>query len=362
MDSYTKLLIHADGADASTAFYDFSNSAHAITTVGTAQVDTAQSKFGGASLLVNGSTDYLTAPDNADWYFGTSNFTIDCWVRWNNNSGYQYICGQYEDANNRWFVGLYSGNLAIYFEDGGVDLGFYTVAFTPTVGTWYHLAFEREGTGASIFIDGVSQTLTTGTAFGTNDVGDIASVLYVGRETPAAYLNGWIDELRISKGIARWTANFTPPTRAYNELDGDRDVLYKLILRMISGANSNDYYSYLNYDNGTNYGDQRLIAYGATINAARVTGKTQLLEALERGASTNGLSLYDILFYAKSGFNKAALTSGTDRISGTTVTMVDLNGDTWSNVTDKITSWRIVSGQTSGLGIGTHVELWRLNL
>jgi hypothetical protein len=86
-------------------------------------------------------------------------------------------------------------------------------------GTWYHIAFERVATTCKIFIDGVSQTLTELNAIGTSDVGDLSGNLVIGRNANAGwgqYVNGWIDEFRVSKGIARWTANFTPPTAEYD--------------------------------------------------------------------------------------------------------------------------------------------------
>src|SRR3990167_9675179 len=86
-DAFTKLLLHCDGVDAATSFPDVSASAHTVTANGNAQVDTAQSKFGGASLIVDGTGDYLSVPDHADWDFGTGDFTVDFWFRRNGTQG-----------------------------------------------------------------------------------------------------------------------------------------------------------------------------------------------------------------------------------------------------------------------------------
>jgi len=75
-DSYTKLLLHMDGADGSTTFTD--EAGHTVTANGNAQIDTAQNVFGGASGLFDGSSGYLTVPDSEDWNFGTGDFTFDC--------------------------------------------------------------------------------------------------------------------------------------------------------------------------------------------------------------------------------------------------------------------------------------------
>jgi hypothetical protein len=78
-DSFTRLLLHFDGADAATYFRDHSASAHAVTSNGDAQIDVAQSKFGSVSGSFDGTGDYLTAADSSDWDFGTGAFTIEFW-------------------------------------------------------------------------------------------------------------------------------------------------------------------------------------------------------------------------------------------------------------------------------------------
>jgi hypothetical protein len=75
------LLVGFDGSDGSTTFTDESGAAHALTAVGNVQVDTAQSKFGGASGLFDGAGDAITAADSAAWHFGTGDFTVEAWVR-----------------------------------------------------------------------------------------------------------------------------------------------------------------------------------------------------------------------------------------------------------------------------------------
>src|SRR3989338_6322305 len=85
-DSYTKLMLHMEGADAGTTFTDTETTPKAVTANGNAQIDTAQSKFGGASGLFDGAGDYLTIPSSSAFDFGTGNFTIDFWVRLASNS------------------------------------------------------------------------------------------------------------------------------------------------------------------------------------------------------------------------------------------------------------------------------------
>ena len=91
------------------------------------------------------------------------------------------------------------------------------ISWSPSLNTWYHLAFVRSGTTGWFFINGDNTNSVEQTAFSSNSLPDLASSVYMGTNFQGNYpLNGWLDELRISKGIARWTANFTPPTAEYD--------------------------------------------------------------------------------------------------------------------------------------------------
>lgn len=102
-DSYDVLLIHFNGTDAATSYT--AESGQTVTFAGTAQLDTDQKEFGASSLLLDGNSDYVTVPDATTWDFGTGNFTIDFWVRFNSKTGAQYFISQYADASNYWYVG-----------------------------------------------------------------------------------------------------------------------------------------------------------------------------------------------------------------------------------------------------------------
>jgi hypothetical protein len=215
MDDYTKLLLHMNGADASTAFID-SATGKSVTANGNAQIDTAQSKFGGASGLFDGAGDYLTLADSDNWNFGTGDFTIDFWVRFNVLQDSEFVA-QSIDGSNEWTLMYSHTGTKIYFQDWGAGVNMYC-DWTPSVDIWYHIALvksENAAGGTKIYIGGVSQTLTNAPADYT--MSDLATVLTIGRRalTETRYLNGWIDELRISKGIARWTSNFNVPISEY---------------------------------------------------------------------------------------------------------------------------------------------------
>lgn len=219
IDENTVLLLHFNGADGATNFVDNSASNHSITAYGNAQIDTSQSKFGGASLLLDGDGDYATVPDSDNWDFGTGDFTIDFWARFNALSGGGFasfidVSNSVEDLGVQVLYPHGGGPGYIQIRFGGTVYNFtQTLAINP----WYHIAVTRNGNNMYLFLNG-TQVGTTQDVTG-KDITGLTLGVCIGAEFagPGAYpFNGWIDEMRISKGIARWTSNFTPPTAEYD--------------------------------------------------------------------------------------------------------------------------------------------------
>jgi hypothetical protein len=238
-DDYTKLLLHCSGVDAATDLVDSSIGGlgqHPITAVGTAQLDTAQSKFLGSSLLLDGNSDYITVPDSNDWVFGTDPFTIDFWIRYNS----------YEDQNNCWLTYYYDVNnyWMLYHADFTPDpVGDYTIYFlhrtggstnisfqaewtqSVSTGTWMHVAFIRGwGGNSNSFAVCVNGVLIDEALTDTDSIVANGGTLQIGRGWGGAaweYIDGWMDEIRITKGVARWTEAFTPPTSPYRQYHSD---------------------------------------------------------------------------------------------------------------------------------------------
>lgn len=208
-DTDTVLMAHMNGTDGSTSFIDSSNSAHSFTVGGNAQIDTAQSQFGGASYLSDGTTDYLAIASNSDFTFSTNNFTIDLWLRIN-SSKIQYIIDFRDASQTEDKVAIYldSSNFANLYVAGAVRITS-SSAFTNNV--WGHLALVRSGSTTTMYKDGTS----VGTwADSTNYA---QGQMWLG-EYPldnSYSFNGWMDEVRIVKGTAVWTTNFTAPTAEY---------------------------------------------------------------------------------------------------------------------------------------------------
>jgi hypothetical protein len=218
-DANTKLLLHLNGADDAVATTDVA-AGKAMSFVGTAKLDTAQSAFGSASLLLDGNSDYLTTPHNADFAFGTGDFTIDLRVRFASVNGEQVLLAHWANpANDGWRFMWSKSNNYLLLESrvgGSTNVDAYAT-WAPSADTWYHLAVTRSGTTFKIFVDGTD--ITTGGGSDAAAMGDSAGLLYVGCDfvtgSAANFTNGWLDEVRIVKGVAKWTTAFTSPTAPY---------------------------------------------------------------------------------------------------------------------------------------------------
>lgn len=209
-DAQTVLMLHLDGTDASTTFTDSSTAAHTVSGVGNAQLDTAQLKFGTASYLGDGTGDSLTSADDADWDFGTGEFTIDFWVRFAALGGDNNFFSRNANAGNiQWKYDNGTTQLKAYWGGGFVR----TETWSPSINTWYHIAIERYSGSVYVYVDGTQ----LGTAAANSTDLTFTDAIYIAAiEDASQSINGWIDEYRVSKGIGRYSGtNFTPPSSAY---------------------------------------------------------------------------------------------------------------------------------------------------
>lgn len=226
-DSYTKLLLHFNGSDASTTVTD--EAGHTVTATGNAQIDTAQSKFGGASCLFDGTGDYISVTNNDDLYLGSKSFTLDLWYRLN----------AYPATGNHFALFTHTNGtdllLLSVFTDGLGAHGYYAYfngwgAFreaSQSLNTWYHVAFVRSGSLFAFYHNGSllgsKQSLTSGLP----QISANLTISYRNAGSPD-YFNGWIDEYRLSVGIARYEGNFVPESKEYaKDFNGLYAIPYK---------------------------------------------------------------------------------------------------------------------------------------
>lgn len=203
-------LLHFDGVDASTTFTDVKGKTW--TAGGSAQLDTAQAKWGASSLLLGGS-DYISTGGSTD-YSPTGDFTYECWVRTTDVSSIHVIAST-RGGGTGWqfqinaggavqitFFGSYSGGAAVAVSSS-----------TLSTNTWYHVAWTHTGGTWRVFINGVLE----GSNAPAGSYASNTSTLYLGFDPifGGRYFTGHIDDSRITRGVARYTSTFTPPSAAF---------------------------------------------------------------------------------------------------------------------------------------------------
>jgi hypothetical protein len=203
------LLLRGDGANGSTSIIDSSLSPKTATAVGNAQISTAQSKFGGASLLFDGSGDALRYAINEAFGWGTGDFTVEFWLYYLGGNGYVFFWIQGAPVTLPFLgYGLNAGTKTPWLWNGAdVLIGNTNV----TNNVWQHHAVVRNSGTLTIYLNGISIGSTTFTSNLASSkpfsLGDNGSLLQ--------FTNGYIDDFRITKGVARYTSNFTPPTAPF---------------------------------------------------------------------------------------------------------------------------------------------------
>ena len=179
-----------------------------LETVGNAQISTTQSKWGGSSIAFDGTGDWLLAPSSPNLALLTGNFTIEMWVYFNNTTQHVFFdmrgIGTAAPNNPVLFWSNSASKIQAYINDD-----FRITSGTLNTAQWYHVALTRSGTTVTLYVDGVSQGTYTYSASITQQA------LYVGTGSGLGSFNGYIDDLRITKGFARYTANFTAPTAPF---------------------------------------------------------------------------------------------------------------------------------------------------
>jgi hypothetical protein len=207
------LLLHGNGTNGSTTITDNSPSPKTVTAVGNAQISTAQSKFGGSSILFDGVNDRLDIASNTAFGFGTGDFTLECWVR---TTVKNTVIFDNRPAGNAtspgtFFIAATTGRLGYYDVSVGALTGTTTDCAT---GQWVHVAFTRASGTFRMFANGALEY--SGTLSG--DFGSSRPFRVGEDSTDSADYNGYIDDLRITKGVARYTSNFTPPAAPFPDI------------------------------------------------------------------------------------------------------------------------------------------------
>ena len=208
------LFEHFDGADTATNCTDASASEHDETFILDAQLDITQKRFGSTSLLCDGTGDYVTFPDSADFNLGAGDFTIDSWffspVA---DASAHYIGGNWGASSDYgWTIGLYGAGDLIYFSYSTTGSNNIGLDFPCDLAnsTWYHLAFVRNGNDLKFYINGI-QSGNTKDVTGVTIFASVNGLEINALNGTASTQENQLDDFRIIKGTL-WTSNFTAPT------------------------------------------------------------------------------------------------------------------------------------------------------
>jgi hypothetical protein len=209
------LLLHGDGTNGSTTITDSSPTPKTVTANGNAQISTAQSKFGGSSIAFDGSS-YLTLDGSSAFTYGASDFTIELWMRRNSTSTAILYDDRPQGSGsiaNRLVLSAQTV-IGVTFKGQG-----FSGSTTLDIGVWYHIAACRSGTTSRVFVNGQAEITVTddNTSYATGTSRPIIGA--DGNSPTANRLNGYVDDYRITKGVARYTSNFTPPTAPFPDIE-----------------------------------------------------------------------------------------------------------------------------------------------
>lgn len=249
-----------------TSFADFSSNNFAVTAFGNAQISSAQSKFGGSSALFDGNGDYLQLPVNAI-QFNADDFTIEFWVYPTRTGFHTCVANWGCGSNMTIFFGVgTSEGVQVYLNGTGPYIGGGSIQANQ----WQHVALVRQGGNLNAYINGLQVDSYN---IGNTAIDTVVDSIRIGRDTASfdcnTPLEGYMDDLRITTGVARYTANFTPPGQLLNigKLNISKLVIpmanllafWKLNDTSDSSGNSNN----LTNNNGVVFGEPGVVGNGA---------------------------------------------------------------------------------------------------
>jgi hypothetical protein len=215
---------------------------------GNAKLSTSQKKFGPTSLALDGVGDYITCATQSDFAFGTGAFCLEAWIYNTNQPAANQVIFDLRTANPQvvptFYINATTNTLRLAVNGSAVIDSVSTIPLN----TWTHIALAKSGSSTKMFINGTQ----VGTTYAdTNNY--IQGALTIGaRFDGTTPFFGYIDDVRISKGVARYTTTFTPPT---SQLSGDLNTV--LLLNLNGNNNSTTI-----LDNGITFQDLRSSAGG----------------------------------------------------------------------------------------------------
>lgn len=201
------LLLHCDGTDGSTSILDSSLRTKTVTSQNSGVISTTYKKYGTGGVNAFGA--YYTSPSNTDFDL-LGDFTLEMWVYPTGGSTSQlqglFNVGQY----NTGLLFRYNGNPSTANLDVWLQGNNYVFNLVPlTDATWHFIVLQRSSGILNIYIDGI-KNVTNWSSTVTIPAGDV--LIGASAHSVSEFFIGYMDEIRLTKGIARYTGDFTPPT------------------------------------------------------------------------------------------------------------------------------------------------------
>ena len=225
-----KLLLPFDGTNGATSTTDSSNTGNTITFNGNAQISTTQSKFGSSSAYFDGTGDYIDLGGSSlSSVCDSGDFALELWFYQDSRSSWTSLITNYGTNSGGWaaYINNSSPNQVYWWHYNGSQYVYLNYSqgtrTTITLDTWHHLAITRSGNTWRLFLNGIQEDTITDSNNITASNGAVHSGLRLGTINAGLDypLHGYIDDVRITNGDARYTSNFTPPTTAHLTSAGD---------------------------------------------------------------------------------------------------------------------------------------------
>lgn len=208
------LLCHFDGANGATSFTDSSSASHSVSATSGASLTTSQQKFGTASLTLAMFSPGAASANSTDWQFGAGQFTVEAWIRPTATiTAQQSLIGLWEQFTDySWMLGIDGSAIYLYYSTSGSGIASISGSYAAVVNSWVHVAADRDA-------GGTVRVYAGGVVLGSGVVGGLynsTKSLVIGSDPTTTHtFIGQMDDVRITKGVARYAGAFTPPTDAF---------------------------------------------------------------------------------------------------------------------------------------------------
>ncbi len=221
------LLLHMNGANGSTAFTDSSSGGLTVTAAGNAFVSTSEYKFGGSSAHFDGASDavYLSNGGGDFNFSGQSYWTAEAWFNISSTQNSQAVFSNYKNSSSGWTIQYHSGNLHLNLSGDGADI---ISSTTISTDTWYHLAIVNNNGTFTLYVNGTAEGTYNGSVNLSGSSRFSVGNLWYSESQWLNHFDGYIDEVRITNNVARYTADFTPQTREFYPGTGVGDITSNL--------------------------------------------------------------------------------------------------------------------------------------